>query len=150
MTRYILFTVFGSILAFSIIVTSPKYSLIFNAVGLIILSIGAGLYLTNIKLAGFLSMIGIVMFSHVIYGWWYNFFIFEFDEIQNKVLPIYILSTIITCILLILAFLSATNGKKINNKIDNISNNIFLAKILTLMPIMIVLIVVSVSLFFYR
>lgn len=139
MIRYIIFTLFGSILAFFIIVTSPKYSQIFDAVGLIILSIGAGLYLKNIKLAGVLSIIGISMFLHVIYGWWYNVFIFEFDEIQNKVLPIYIFSTIITSILLILAFLSVANGKKFNNKIDNISINVFLAKILILMPVIIVL-----------
>jgi hypothetical protein len=147
MTRYLIFGILGLTLSFFILLTAPDNSRLIDTIGLIVLAIGTGLYLRNIRLAGLLTATGLGIIAHVISAWWYNLSVIHdsLSLMSNHVWTVYIPLSIAFVVLLGLAIHATLTNKKSDNKLDQLNIPARITGVLTVLPTIIAVIAVVIT-----
>ncbi len=153
MTRYLAFLIFGSILGFFIFLTAPLNAFWLDAAGLLLLSIGTGMYLSNIKIAGLLSSLGLALNMHVMCAWWLNFSEIELIESSGylwSAIVIYLGLTLSALTLVSLGIYSVFKDDQFNNRLDRIILKSRPKKFLKALPVLIMVFIFLLSHFYFN
>ncbi|MBL4653884.1 MAG: hypothetical protein JKY53_13630 [Flavobacteriales bacterium] len=135
MTKYLIYIILGLPLSLYVITSSPQNAVVLDTIGLLLFSIGVGLFLKSVRLASVLTLFGLGIIMHTFSAIWYNVIVVEVSFGLDSNLPLLLIT--LDLILLFLTCLSlhgALTNHSFQFKIDQFTMQTIATYVLLFTP----------------